>query len=673
MNRNRTLCLLLVLALLLTLFAGCTNQNPISDPAEPTPPETEPQAPATEAPTEPGTDPAETQSSEAPTHVSRAEVEELEPIRLAASYEEIAESFRANMNQYGFGGRGGGFDEAVPAEAAVEEAEAPMSADNAGGYGGGSYGTNVQVAGIDEADSVKTDGEYIYILDDLRVKIVRADGAETAVVCELELPLEEKSSDDGSENVYYYGNAMLITENRMAILVNCNKWGTGEDGNWYDATETHVLIYDTSDKTAPVQIGDLGQDGYYQTARLKDSRVYLITVNSVYSIYEEDVPAEDCTPRIFSGSEYTAIAADRIYLCPEVDYPSFTVVGVYDLDAAEASDSCAFTGSTDVVYMNDEALYLARNVQNSAASEPYTENQYTVVDYRNTAATEIKRISFGADALEMDASCTLDGSLLNQFSLDVYNGNLRAATTTYSYSYSVFTDETYGWENYMWQEEDDLQNSRVTILDADLNELSRVDNLAADERIYSVRFMGDLGYVVTFRSIDPVFTLDLSDPANPTVESALELPGVSQYLHPFPDGKLFGFGQAVTEEGRSEGLQMSMFDVSDPKNVSLEGQEILPDSYSDALYNHHAILVSGADRLIGFPMYGYSDWGCSYMLYSYDDGSFTQRGAIEMEFYPDGARCLNIGGKLYVCSYNEIDVLDLETFSVIAELSSAVG
>lgn len=665
MKTKQYLALTLAVLLALSLLSGCA--KPVQDDPSAQQPTASDNSSATDTSEEPMQDQG-----------SHAELTPLAEIRTAKDYAEIRESLLAHRDTgYGFGGYGGG-DGAVAETAAEEEPAAFNAAEGGAGYDVADFGTNVQVAGIDEADDVKTNGDYIFALRDMGVEVYRVDGANTADVGQIYPSFWDRMSDgmettEDGVSVNRYSNGLLLWGNRLALLYTYNRWGSDADGNWFDDAETRMVVFDISDVSAPKELADLGQDGYYQSARMKDGVLYLISTNSVYEVTDEAAP-EDYIPCVYNGESATMLPAERISLCPAVSWPCFTIVGSYAMDEAENLDACAFTGNTDTVYMDKDALYLARYVQNENASEPYAENQYQVVDYISSAATEIKRISLGG-ALALDASCELDGSLLNQFALDAHNGYLRVATSTYRYSYSIYTDEAYDFQNYVWHQ-DDEQNSRVVILDADLNEVGSVENLAADERIYSVRFIGDVGYVVTYKNIDPVFTLDLSDPTNPTVESALEVPGVSNYLHVFADGKLFGFGQSVNTDGvniTSDDLQLSMFDVSDPKNVSLESQKVIEDSYSNALYDHHALLIRGDQGLIGFPLTETYGYGTGYAVYRYDGDGFTEQGKVTLDYYPDGARGLWIDGLLYICGNYELYVLDLTDCEVIAQASAALG
>ena len=178
------------------------------------------------------------------------------------------------------------------------------------------------------------------------------------------------------------------------------------------------------------------------------------------------------------------------------------------------------------------------------------------------------------------------GTLLNQFSLSEDKGVLRAASTV------GFGPEA---------------ESKVTTLARDGGHLVRrgqVGGLGRGERIYAVRFMGDAGYVVTFRETDPLYTLDLTDPGNPRVRGELKIPGYSAYLHPVGDDLLLGIGQEATQDGRVQGLQLSLFDVADLAHpVRLQKAQIgARFSQSEAEWDHHAFLWWPATSLAVLPI-----------------------------------------------------------------------
>ncbi len=193
------------------------------------------------------------------------------------------------------------------------------------------------------------------------------------------------------------------------------------------------------------------------------------------------------------------------------------------------------------------------------------------------------------------ASGEVEGRLLNQFAMSEYNGDLRVATTTDN------------WGNFGDQSESTVYVLRPS--GADLEQISSISGLGKGEQIYSVRFIDDVGYVVTFRQVDPLYVLDLSDPANPVLDGELKIPGYSAYLHPVGDGLLLGVGQDATDEGRTTGTQLSLFDVSDPANP--QRISTLPiGGQSEVEWDHKAFLFWEPDGTIVLPVSpGWSDCG----------------------------------------------------------------
>ena len=649
MKQTRLLALLVCLALLLSACTGA--QKPQTDPA----PSQQGQAGTPTEPTEPA--PAASEKQEQGVHVELAPLAEVAP---AADYAQIqktfSEYFNARAMNSGMLATG-----AMPADAPMAT-EAP-AADEASAEGGRSVddtGTNVQVAGVDECDRVKTDGTYLYILSDTGVQILRAAGAQTELVSDT--PLTFPQIEDG----YNYVSGLFLGQDRLAVIYTQNAWGTGEAGNWYETNQTHVLFYDTADKAAPQLVGDYAQDGSYQTARLSDGTIYLVTTQYYWGALEDDDPSI-CIPSVYRDGEGAKLLPGQIYICPNPESYAFTTVSAVDLASAAQKATLAFTDSTETVYMNRDNLYLCRSVNSEGTSEPYAENQYTVTDYTSRTQTEVKKLSLADGGLTLQATGLVDGDLINQFALDEKDGYLRLATTVHDWSYSIYKDENYGWENYLNYTSGSY--NQMTVLDGELQEVGKADRLAEDEQIYSVRFIGDLGYMVTYKSIDPVFAIDLSDPAAPTVLSELKLPGVSDYLHPYGEGRLFGFGRAVNENAVSEGLQLNMFDVSDPKALKVLAQTTLDGrSYSAALYDHHAIVVSPEHNFIGFSVDDED-----YLVYRFDGSAFAESGSFRLDYLPYDARGIVLGEALYLCSPGVTYAVDLNSLTVLAEVSNAVG
>lgn len=523
--------------------------------------------------------------------------------------------------------------------------------------------TNIQVDGVDEADIVKTDGKYIYSLFGSAIKIIRADGADTAVVCDLFLDLTStEESSAGALELY-------LDASNLFVITQQTDWGSEENG-WTWKETVNILVYDVSNPKTPTLKTTLGQDGYYHTSRLTNGVLYLVTDNQIYGI-GADASAEDVIPCTYVNGTKTMLPAESVYLCPSSYDASMTTVGAYDCTKQALIDACSLTGGVNCVYMDADAVYIAQTVNEELSSEPYKENQYTVTDYKYVSTTDIHRVRIADGKLSPDATAAVDGYLLNQFAMDVYDGMLRVATTTRASAYSVFRDEAYDFENYVWDES--VTSNALTVFDGNLEKLGEVTDLAEGETIYSVRFMGTTAYVVTYESIDPVFTIDLTTPAEPKVQSALELTGVSDYLQGYGEGLLFGFGRALDENASSNGLQLCMFDTADAANVKLIDKTVIEDVYSEALYNHKAILVSVEKNLIAFP-----GNGNSFYVYSYENSQFVQRACFDFAGADDywawsTSRGLYIGDCLYLVSDSAAYVADLTSFETVAHLNFAEG
>lgn len=579
----------------------------------------------------------------------------VEPPKAAADYEEVGAALKAASSEYEFTTSAADFT----AENGFKETTIPAAEDGAvADYSG----TNVQVEGIDEADILKTDGKYIYAMFGNLLKVYRADGENTAVVCEYIL-------GQASEDTSFYASELYLADGKLFVISECSAW-SGDDTTWYCKNSTEIDVYDVTDPAQPKLAETYGQDGNYISSRMTDGMIYLVSSNYVY---DETYEGEDWIPRTYCGGKETMIPANQIYICPSASGTCLTQVGAFDCKTLAATDVCSFTGSVDTVYMNGSDIYLATTEYRTTESEPYKKDQYQVVDYQDESVTAINRITVTDGKLELTASGSVDGFLVNQFALDAYDGMLRVATTVSSSSHSVYTDEKYEFSNIIWG--DNVMDNTVTVLDSDLNPIGSLGGIAPDERIYSVRYFGEVAYVVTYESIDPVFAIDLSDPENPTTLSALEVLGVSDYLHGYGDGLLFGLGRALDEEGISEGIQLSMFDVTDPKDVRLITKTVLDEWSSDALYNHKAILIDPQKNLICFP-----GVNSNYFVFSYNVGTFKQEGSFCLIPEDSGSywswsttRGVYVGNYLYILCDEALCVVDMKDYSVVKQITNAEG
>jgi uncharacterized secreted protein with C-terminal beta-propeller domain len=436
--------------------------------------------------------------------------------------------------------------------------------------------TNEQVEGINEADIVKTDGTYIYVATRDSVKVYRANDGRPVLTDKMEVELDK----DTGEYIEY--SELYVGEGRLVVLGR-----KGAMGNWirpmpepmpmdeimvdsimpyYGEEYVYLGVYDIDEEGKMNLVKELEVEGGLLSSRKKDDHVYLV-VNKYLNYYgpysEQPIPLFRDSAL---GSEYRELPVDSILYHPGRRMPNYLLVAAVDImDEEESSSIEAYLGSGSEVYMSENALYVSGNDYNSFWG----------------SVTNIARFTVDGTSISYSGGGMIQGSLLNQFSMDEFDGNLRVATTE-------------------WNRE---SVNSVYILDRNMNQIGSVENLAPGERIFSVRFMGEMGYVVTFRQVDPLFVLDLSDPENPKVTGELKVPGFSNYLHPISQDVLLGIGQDVDENtGRQQGIKLSLFDVSDSGKPREIGNLILGDSvsYAEVLHNHKALMLKPDDDLIAF-------------------------------------------------------------------------
>ncbi|MCI8465686.1 MAG: hypothetical protein HFI63_07495 [Lachnospiraceae bacterium] len=475
--------------------------------------------------------------------------------------------------------------------------------------------TNTQVKGIDEADIVKTDGNYLYVVysgTDFtgRVHIIEVDGGAMREVSKTE-PVT-----DGIYRDYDSVLELYLDGDTMTVLMDCID---DDSANSYTVT----AVYDISDREKPKLISTLSQDGRYESSRKNGSYVYVFT--------SEYARAEDNTRSYIPCVEGELLSHENIYYSPEAETERMMIVTAIDTKSPDQfTDKKAVYCSGNMMYVSGNAIYAAE----------------TVYGHGNNTQTEIFKLSYKEGKLQAEGSKRFLGWLNNQFSMDEYNGYLRLVATI-----------------------DDYRNgSRVNslyVLNQDLEIVGSIHNLAPDERIYSARFMGDTGYFVTFRETDPLFSVDLSDPENPKIMGELKITGFSSYLHGYSEDLLLGIGEEINPRtGANEGLKLSMFDISDPYNVTEEGKEVLSDyQHSAALSNHKAVLIDTDKNLFGFLAYGYrfkEEEYCDYVLYSYDpEWGFTKRTSIRFSWdefsggYGSEGRGVYVGDTLYLIGFQD--------------------
>jgi inhibitor of cysteine peptidase len=478
-------------------------------------------------------------------------------------------------------------DEAPMDISAATGAEETSGAEG-GAEGGAEFSsTNVQVEGVDEADIVKNDGEYVYVLKNNTVRIVQAYPPEGM----------REVSRVTFDNEDFYPSEMYVDGDQLIVIGNSYNYMDYflEDSlSWGYSDLVEVYIVDIGDRDDPVIERQLAFEGYYSNSRKVDDMLYVIT--NKYSDYWslDDVEEDDTIVPLYAdtaeGEVLVACDCADVMFVPGADSSDYMVVAGIDLSDSDSEvETEVVLGSSGDVYASRNNLYIAERYYNPVFWDSWGGSW--------DDQTIIHKLRLGKGQMDYLGSGTVGGRTLNQFAMDENDGFFRIATT----------------QGYTW---DDSSFNNLYVLDGDLTVVGSVEGLAPGEEIYSVRFIGDRAYMVTFKTIDPLFVLDVSDPRDPEVLGELKIPGFSDYLHPYGDDYLIGFGldtDAMTEDDMEDmgvegawyqGVKLAMFDVSDVSAPVELHKEIIGDrgTYSELNWNHKALLFDEGKGIMAFPI-----------------------------------------------------------------------
>ncbi len=499
--------------------------------------------------------------------------------------------------------------------------------------------TNVQVEGVDELDTVKTDGTYLYLASWDNVTIVRAEPPGSMAIV-ARISAQAFADAEGTEQASFMG--LFLDGGRLIVVASVVTWGDptarpiGDIWTWPASSRTVVAVYDLSDVAEPTLVATYGVTGSVLTGRMVDGRVYVVVQDWVRKLNETYEP-----PLVCVSVECTPMDSRSIHYDPESqDASAFTHVLAVDARGGGGSNVLTIvTGYASTVYMSRDALYLTflkweGGLLGASEEEP---------EFRTTIYKVL------ADDLELQVGARGDvrGMLLNQFSMDERGGHLRVTTTS------------------SWRE----PSNDVYVLDGDLRIVGSLTGLAPTERIFAARFLGDTLYLVTFLQVDPLFVIDLSNPARPEVLGELKIPGFSTYLHPFTDGHVVGIGQ------ENSSLKLSLFDVSDPTQPTEKGALVLEgNAWSQALYDHKAVLADPSRSLLVLPVHRWfwserdgtmeSDSG-AYVFHVSAEAGVELRGVVPHEGV---YRSLYIGDVLYTISEATVKASALADLSLLGSL-----
>lgn len=490
--------------------------------------------------------------------------------------------------------------------------------------------TNVREEGVGEGDIVKTDGKNLYVVNGEKINIVGAGSTEMELLAQIE-------PEEGS-----YPSEVYAQDGYLAVVYTKSEYSDGTNGyDGYYRDYTCADVYDVSNPEEPEKIGGITQSGYFNTMRIRGGYVYLLS-----SFYADTGAARGNQPAYIPEVQGKLISTDCIYMPQGRMGNSYTVISSFDLDDPEGhTDSKAVFGNTGICYVSTENIYITESIYGESDSDV---NQ-----------TSIRKVSYGEGILEGAGQTKLSGVLNDSFSIDEYDGYLRLVTTV-----TKTEGQTRGIVPLLAPEPS--ESNSLYVLDENLKIVGEIRDLAEGESVYSARFMGKTGYFVTFRQVDPLFSVDLSDPAAPKILGELKIPGFSEYLHPYGDGLLLGIGMDVDESGvTTEGVKLSMFDISDPSDVREVQKYVIEDMYGTDVYDYRSVFADVEKNLFGFTAYGS---GQKYYIFSYDENKgFRQEFERTLGGY-GSTRGLYIGDRFYLVSGNTIEAYALDGFEKVGDL-----
>ncbi|MDF1509107.1 beta-propeller domain-containing protein [Robertmurraya sp. DFI.2.37] len=453
--------------------------------------------------------------------------------------------------------------------------------------------TNNQVQGVDEADLVKTNGSHIFQVVDGKVHIIETnDGDDMKLLHSFSFPDHFSPSE-----LFLHGDKLLIVGHSYEEMEASKKVDDSNKMMIAPINEmTKAIVFNIKDPSNPKEERTISLEGHIVSMRKIDGKVYVVTNQfPQYWLLRENEDV-DLRPRYTDSTvsgENLSIGYDQIHIFPQSKEGNYTIIAAFDLENPEKEAKITtYLGGGNQLYMSKENLYIA--LQNW---------EIRPLSDRPDATVNTTIYKYAIDNLNVDFvhSTEIEGTILNQFSMDEHNGYFRVVTT----------------EGSTWNEGNPSAN-HLFIFDERLEKVSSIEDLARGERIYSARFMGEKIYMVTFKETDPLFVIDASKPEKPEVLGELKIPGFSNYLHPFDENHLIGFGhdtKVVPAKDSSEplifteGVKLSLFDVSDMKNPQEKFTKVIGGrgTYSPLNHDHKALLFDKEKNIFAFPINIYEE------------------------------------------------------------------
>lgn len=518
--------------------------------------------------------------------------------------------------------------------------------------------TNIQENSVDEADIVKTDGRYIY-------SISHVNGKSKIIITDANLP-EQLTVVSVVEEENFTPRELYLFDGKLIVIGTWDEYQyktvvleVGEDTSYVSKIKTVVKVYDLQEISVPKEIRRVEVEASYLSSRLIEGNLYFVcqrfvnTSQLLRGTIDEANEAEYLP--IYQDSvkeEEKQIGFDEIYYFEDRNDSNYLMMAGINLKEEQKEvEIKTFLGAGEQTYCSEKNMYLAttKNSYNSKTRE--IEN----------ITTQILKFELKDGNINFKADTEIDGYINNQFSMDESKNYFQIATTIGN---GFVIDENV--------------SNTLYVLDENLKEVGKLENLAVGERIYSVRYTENRAYIVTFKQVDPLFVIDLQDKRNPKVLGEVKIPGYSTYLHPYDDTHMIGFGYDVTEDGKqTNGIKISMFDLTDEKNpkelhtIKIDNGQFV---HSDVLYDHKALLFSKEKNIIAFPITRYqkgkSIYEADVYQYSFENG-FTKKGSLQSnsENYEGRIeRIIYINDMIYTIAENKIQAFHIDTLEKISEI-----
>ncbi|MBR6392049.1 MAG: beta-propeller domain-containing protein [Eubacterium sp.] len=556
-----------------------------------------------------------------------------------ASYDELIETVKKaekeNKTYYGgFLSKSKAADGEVAMESAADSANTVGATESAPES---FASTNKQVEAVDEADIVKTDGKYIYYVNDSernRILIYSAKDGKTELVSKI-VPDDYETY---FSEIFISGDKLIAVGTRTVYEKEGKSKREG-DVIYYDGVErgayAFVYTYDISNREKPELVDTYEQSGSYSSSRMIDSCVYLISNYGRWYYYglknSEFIP---CATG--EDGKTDKLPIEDICGIDGTQATSYSVIGAVDTKSGKAAKKTkALLGVNNQIYCNEKNLYL------------------TGTYYKNdTEYTRIVKYSVNGTNIELKATGKAKGSVNDQFSMDEKDGNLRIALT-----------------DYRWGDEKD--RNYLYVLNKNLEIIGQTEGFARNEHIEAVRFIGDTAYVITFERTDPLFIIDLKNPKEPKITGEVKIDGFSSQLLPVDENTMLGIGFCTSEEEFGivrDGVKLALFDISDKNEPKVLDEYELRNSDSEAQYNHKAITINPDSGYWAIPIESYYSYEDEDYADEYENGALEIRikdGKLEVKNHKIDAdeyatRCTYIGSYLYVLTGESKNVYSFE-------------